>query len=446
MAVTDSPGPGRVLVALSDGPLVAEPTWTRYDEGVTGLRCYGFDCFAGRQSELDTTDTGTATVYFHDLAQVLDDDDLIGLQVMLQLYNPVADEWQIRWRGHIDDIGASLVDVPNVPLATTSMTCVGIFDYLGGCKMLPGVFGSYLAVAGATPAGMESVVFYEDGDVQTRIIHLFTDAGLDPDMFVAFTGNVDVNETLYDAAGDVILQALRDAADAEFPGVANVYEDRFGRAVFHGRKARFTPELVAASASDWDFMRWYAATREDVTSGVAQIREFGFNRPRARIINSYIAYPRADENGVEFDRTLIPTLVKTDPTSISDYGYRGAEAPDLIIKKNFNNDNSAFTECGLFGDFYTSNYNLPRKAIQQVVFRSMNPEDARADANWDLMCRADISDAINLTVDEAQLADEPYFIDGISVECRVLNADFDDVTVTPNLTPASYYGTDVFNA
>ena len=31
MAVTDSPGPGRVLVALAAGPLVAEPTWTRYD-------------------------------------------------------------------------------------------------------------------------------------------------------------------------------------------------------------------------------------------------------------------------------------------------------------------------------------------------------------------------------------------------------------------------------
>jgi hypothetical protein len=61
------------------------------------------------------------------------------------------------------------------------------------------------------------------------------------------------------------------------------------------------------------------------------------------------------------------------------------------------------------------------------------------------MCRADIADAIQLTIDEADLADEAFFIDGISVECRPLQPTFDMVTVTPNLTPASYYGTDVFN-
>jgi hypothetical protein len=438
MAVTASPGAGRVLVALADGPLVAEPVWTRFDT-LTDCNCAGYECFAGRQSELDTTDTGTATVYFHDKVGTLDDDDLVGLQIMLQLYNPVADEWQIRWRGHIDDIRHDLVDgPPDIPLANVAFSCVGIFDYLGGCKMLPGIFGN------TAPAGMNGVVFYEDGRVDDRIIALLTDAGIDINMRVVFTGNVDVNETLYDPE-DVILQAVRDAADAEFPGVANFYEDRFGRCAFHGRFARFDPEGTEAGGANWDFTRWSAATREDVTTGVAQIREFSFNRPRSRIINSYLAWPRADENGVDFDRSLISTLVKTDATSIAAYGYRGEEATDLIIKDNFNNANTGYDECDLFGQFYVSNYAQVRKAIQNVVFKSHRLEDARATATWDLMCRADISDAINLTVDEAGLVDVPFFIDGISVECRPLNPDFDFVTVTPNLTPASYYGTDVFN-
>lgn len=425
-----------MLIALTGGPLVAEPTWTRYDN-LSNCRCYGFDSFAGRQSELDTTDTGTATVFFHDKANVLDDDALIGLQVMLQLYNPVTATWHPRWRGHIDDIDNNLVDVPNVPLATAAMHCVGIFDYLGGCKMLPGVFGD------VAPAGMNAVVFYEDGRVDDRIIQLLTDAGIASTMRVVFTGNVDVNETLYDPT-DVILQGLRDAADAEFPGVANVYEDRFGRVAFHGRFARFDPEATEAGGANWDFTRWNAATREDVTAGVAQIREFGFNRPRARIINSYLASPRADENGVEFDRSLIAGLVRTDPTSIAAFGYRGKEANDLMTKDNFNNANTAAVECGLFGDFYVANYSNPRKAVQRITFKSHAPADARAAATWDLICRADISDAINLTIDEAQLADVPFFVDGIGVECRVLNPTYDIVTVTPNLTPASYYLTDVF--
>jgi hypothetical protein len=261
-------------------------------------------------------------------------------------------------------------------------------------------------------------------------------------MRVVFTGNVDVNETLYDP-DDTILAALRDAADAEFPGVANVYEDRFGRVAFHGRFARFDPEDTAEEGN-WEFTRWDAATREDVTTGVAQIRAFGFNRPRARLINSYLAWPRADENGVEFDRSLIPSMLKTDATSISTYGYRGDEAPDLIVKENFNNSNTGAEECELYAEFYVANYAQPRKAIQNVVFKSIRAADARAAATWDLMTRCDIADVINVTVDEGEFADEAYFVDGISVECRPANPDLDMVTVIPNLTPATYYGTNVF--
>lgn len=434
MGVMDSPGAGRVLVALADGPLVAEPTWTRYDNLSTS-RCYGFDCYAGRSSELDTTDTGTATVYYHDLAGVLDTDDLIGLQIMLQLYNPVAATWHPRWRGHIDDVDHNLVDVLGMPLANVGLICTGIFDYLGGVKFLPGIMGD------TPPAAMAGVVFYEDEPVNDRVTALMLDAGIDADMEVHTSGNVDLNETLYDP-DDVILQALRDTADAEFPGgVANLYEDRFGRVVWHGRFARFDPEGTAADIpGQWDFTRWDAATREDVVTDVAQVREFAYNRPRARIINSYLAYPREDENGATFNRALIPTLLKTDSGSIAAYGYRGGEAPDLIIRAHKTNGNTGADECEIFAQFYVTNYSAPRKAVQRVSFKSLASDDPRAAATWDLMCRCDISDAINLTIDEAGLADVPFFVDGIGVECRMLNPTYDLVTVTPNLTPGAYYG------
>jgi hypothetical protein len=437
VAVTDSPGEGRVWIAETGGPLAAEPTWTRYD-ALSNSKCYGFDCSTGRQSEIDTTDTGTASVFFHDKAKVLDL-DLVGLQILLQLYDPVDDAWHIRWRGHIDDIQRDLVDIPGVPLANVVLPCVGIFDYLGGCKMQPGVFGN------AAPAGMNGVVFYEDGPVDDRIIALLDDALIASTMRVVFSGNVDVNETLYDP-DDAILQAVRDAADAEFPGVANFYEDRYGRCAFHGRFARFDPEGTEASASNWDFVRYEAATRGDVTTGVAQVREFSYNAPRARIINAFLAWPRADENGVEFDRSEIPNQLVTDATSITNFGYRNPlDSPDLIIKEHKTNGNTGAEECVLFGQFYVSNYAEPRKAVQSVVFKSLRPTDDRAAATWDLMTRCDVADAIHLTIDEADLADEPFFVDGISVECRPLQPTFDMVTVTPNLTPASYYGTNVFS-
>ena len=174
MAVTTSPGAGRVLIAVGGGPLTAEPSWTRFDN-ITACRCYGFDSYAGRQSELDTTDTGTATAYFHDQDRTLDDSALVGCQIMLQLYNPVTATWQIRWRGHIDRHPARTAGHPRSAAADTAIQCVGIFDYLGGVKFLPGEMGD---VAGVAPAGMTGVVFYEDERVDDRIIALLDDAGI----------------------------------------------------------------------------------------------------------------------------------------------------------------------------------------------------------------------------------------------------------------------------
>jgi len=437
VAVYTSPGAGRVLIALSAGPLVAEPTWTRYDE-LSNCRCEGFDVNRGRQSEFDTTDTGSARVFFHDRAQVLNDDDLVGLQIMLQVYDPVAAAWQPVFRGHIDDIPSE--PSPSAPeLANIELSCVDVFDYLAGCRMIVGVFGDPL------PDGMSGVVFYEDGPVDDRLTSLLTDAALVSSMYVVFSGNVDVNETLYDP-NDTILQALRDGADAEFPGIANVYVDRFGRVVFHGRFARFDPDTVSGDAGDaaWDFQRWQAATREDVTTGVAQVREFSFNRPRDRIINVYTSWPRADENGRTFSQENLAAQVSSDAGSITAYGYRSREAGDLIIKKHKTNGNTGTEECKLFADFYVANYAQPRKNVQRVTFTSIHPSDSRAAATWALMSRMDVSDVVALTIDEAGLAAEDFYVEGISMTVRALNPQFDMVTVTPNLTPAAYYTDNVF--
>lgn len=447
MAVYESPGPGRVLIATGDGPLVAEPTWTRFDE-IEDCRCYGFDATVGRQSEFDVTETGTARVYFHDRAGVLNEPTLVGSQIMLQLYDPVEEAWEPRWRGRIDDIGN--VASPEVDaLVDTEIRCVGVFAYLGRVKMQVGVFGE-----NPLPAGMTGVVFYEDGPVATgthdpndggRIEILFFDAGLASTMYVAFSGNVDVNETLYDPS-DTILAALRQAADAEWFGVANVFEDRFGRAVFHGRRAIFDPDGTAAGASTgaWLFTRFDAATREDVTTGVAQIREFAWNVPMDRIVNSYVSWPNEDENGVTFDQANVAAQYRTDAPSQADFGLSSIEKPGVIIKEHKTNGNTGAEELGLVGDFYIANYAQPKRNVQRVTFKSVHPDDPRAAATWGLMTLCDVSDVIALTIDEAELADVDHYVQGYTVSCRPLNPSFDFVEFSPNLTPASYYDEDTF--
>ena len=438
MAVDASPGAGRVLIASTGGPLTAEPTWVRYDN-LTACRCSGFDWQRGRQDELDITNTGTARVYFHDRNGTFAADSWVGKQIMLQLFDPVAETWEPVFRGHIDNIPSD--PSPGAPTLTNrQLDCVDIFDYLAGVRMVIGEFGDALP----TGSKVTGAVFYEDGPVDGRMEDLFDDAGLASSMYVVFTGNVDVNETLY-GPDDDILSAIRDASDAEFPsGVANAYVDRFGRAVWHGRFAKFDPDGTSDGAN-WQFTRWAAATREDVTSGRAHIREFSYDRPRSRVINSYHAWPRQDELGFEFKQKLVDTLIRTDPTSVSAYGYRGEEAPALIIKEHKTNGNTGAEECGLFGDYYMANYAEVRPNITLCRFKSMHPDNPLAEDNWALITRADISDVIHFFVDEAGFSDEEFFIEGISGECRVGPPEYDFVTITPNLSPASYYGTDVFS-
>ena len=60
-------------------------------------------------------------------------------------------------------------------------------------------------------------------------------------------------------------------------------------------------------------------------------------------------------------------MVKTDTASITAYGYRGQEAPDLIIKENFNNSNTGAEECEIMAQWYVDNYSDPRLAVQSVA-------------------------------------------------------------------------------
>lgn len=430
MAVYTSPGAGRVLIATAAGPLVAEPSWTRFDN-LSACRCAGFDWNRGRQSEFDVTNTGTARVNFHDRNGTFDE-TFVGKQIMLQLFNPEATEWQPCFRGHIDDVRQE--PSPNTAQVVTVLECVDIFDYLGGVRMAVLEFGD------TPPDGMNGIVFYEDGPFQTRVEALLDDAGLDSDMYQVFTGNINVLESQYDTSDD-ILSGVRDATDAEFPsGVAQAYVDRFGRVAVHGRLARFDPDATSATAGDaaWDFRRWDAATRGDVGTDKAQIREFAYNQPRTRIINSYLAYPRG------IDEDAINGLMGWDTVSIAAYGWRGREAPDLIVKGHQTNGNSGVDECSLYVQYFIGAYAEPRKNVERVSFKSLLPTDDRAAATWALMCGADISDMLHLFVAEAGLSDEEFYIEGVAGQCRVGSPDVDFVTVTYNLSPFSYFDTNPF--
>jgi hypothetical protein len=448
---------GRVLVAFDDGPLVAAPTWTRLDD--TDNLVAGIDINRGKQTLLDRTDTGAATVYLNDTTGLFDPANtsspyfglLDGKQILLQLWNPVTSEWKPQFRGTIDDYGYQINDATGPDgkpiVANIQVDCVDVFDYLGGYGLTPGLDGV------TPPSGSEGSIFYAatTGTVDGRIVEVLTDVGIDSTMYVVFTGNVKVQSVLYDA-DEAALTVLRDAADAELPNIANIYVDKQGRFVFHGRESRFDPVTVwtgiagtdAGRDAVWRFRQWKVGDGAAIAadSERAQVRVLAYSRARSNIINAAIAYPKYGDGEVTFTEADIPDQAYVDAASILAYGKHAlTPLSDLLVLEGSTTGNDAKAETALYAKLYVENQKDPRVSIQTLTLKAIRPDDPRASSTWGVLCGADISDIVNVSVGYpggVGIQDDDYYVEGVTMQIRPLNPDHDYVELDLEVSPAEW--------
>lgn len=434
---------GRVLIAFSDGPLAPSPTWTRVDDP-TGVNfpigfVSGYDTRNGRQTLMSQTDTGTATVYINDHVDGPFDPrnasspyygELDGRQILLQLFNPVTTTWEPQFRGLIDDvtydIDGSAVNTDGDPVnVAIQIECVDMFDYLNGFLLTPGLAGD------TPPSGMEDGVYYAatTGTVDDRLIQILTDAGINSAMYGSpslASGNVKVIAVKYDP-GESALTALRDAADAELPFIANMYVDRHGLFQFRGRYGRFYPDSVAAEVgSTWDFTRWKVGDGKAIIADAtrAQMRVLSYTRGRSNIVNVGVCYPQ----GVA--AADMASAVYADTTSITNYGQHAAPPMSDLLTGDYAGPGTITpsdgkTQCAMYAELLVKNQKDPREAITALQVKSMNSSDGRASATWDFLTKSDISHIVNVAVGYpggtgftgAATADD-YYIEGRSLQVR----------------------------
>jgi hypothetical protein len=435
----------RLYLALEDseGMLAADPTWTQIPSDLVAATGVTID--RGRQDEFNRTGTGTANTPINDISGDFDPTnpsaaypDIIGRQGRIDLYNPVTTEWQTIFRGFTDDEQSEVA--PSKILTRDAIPLVDGFDYLTRAEAAPGLAGD------PPPSGAEGsdgMVFYEDGSVQVRIIQALTDAGWPSGLRRVFTGNIDVQPMVYDP-GSSFLSIIQDAADAEFPDVANTYMDRLGRFCFHGRFSRFTPDDIAAQpGNDWDFHRWKAGDGAAIADDpdTAQIRELGFAQPTQFIYNVALAYPK----GLK-DIYLPGQVIHDLGTSIARFGVRPWSAPNLIVQAGTTTGNNAKDECKTFAQYIVDNYAAPVPRLSKIVFKSLRPDDHRAAANWELITKIDISDIIALTSTHpggGGFGGSEFYVEGLSYLIRPLNGDYAMVTLEVNVSPVAYYNISV---
>jgi hypothetical protein len=296
-------------------------------------------------------------------------------------------------------------------------------------------------LAGDTPpAQSEGYVFYEDTAVtgpQIRINQALADAGWPSGLSSIFTGNVNLLETVY-SPGESILTVMRDAADAELPGIGNLFIDKYGVVCFHGRNARFDPVSTAATATHWDFNQWTAGV------GNIQIRPpFTCTRSRRLIRNAAMCYPQSI---AQADRV---NQVVTDSASISDHGYRSWAAENLLTKDGITSGLTGEEECLTFANYIVSNYAQPITRIDQITFKALRPTDVRGPDLWEFITQVDVSDQITVTRAHpggGGFTAEDYFVEGIAETWRPLVNDLDTgypfVEMTLDLSPATYWTTE----
>jgi len=436
----------KVSCAFDDDTLEPSPTWT----DITANNNLVANCTIdrGRSFETDATDTGRAAITINDVEGLLDNfgsgpyagkvEPLV--QTKIELWNPVTEVWNGIWRGYITDYDYAVE--PSQRNVGITLNCADTFEILAAIAMQP---DSITTFGDPPPVGADGNIFFDNADeVRVRMFQVLGNAGWPPELATIFSGNVSLYESTY-SPGENVLTVLQDAADSEFPGVGNLYTDKDGVLTFHGRFAKFDPDTISAQAQshqqgNWNFTRWKGGDGAGIDAdppNTAQIRTFAYSRGETRIINFASASSITTK-----DKNLKGQNVKNS-TSIGKYGYRTWSKSGLFTEHGWTTGNNSDDECKLFAQYYVDNYHNPKERVTAVSFRSMYPWDARAEPNWALLCGAEISDAIGLTVSwpGGGFTDEQYFIEGVHYQINPLR-DFADVTLTLDLSPDTYYPPD----
>ena len=428
-----------ISLAPDDGAKVAAPTWVRID---TTYNVQSWSIDRGRQNEMGRTDTGTAQVELVDRTGDFDPTNTGGayyglapmVQAKIELQNQDTDAWSTLFRGFISSV--QWTPYRSLEHANVTLDLVDAFALLAAAEMAPnGDFGN------SVESG--DISFAEDLDldaVQTRINLVLDQYGWPSALREIFTGNVGLWETIY-APRSTVLAVIQDAADAEFPEVANVYisgprgevaEAPPGSVTFHGRLARFHPATV-----DYNIRTWQLG--DDAAAAADPADVVRVSPPLVASIDDTFLYTSAlatDKNIVDAD---IAGQYVTDPTAAAAKGLRTWSAESLLTAAG-DSGRTAVQETKLYADYVRDNFATPRVRVGQLTVKSRPASSAGGPPAWAMLCGIDISDIVHLTTTHGGGGgfDTDFYVEGIHYQARP-GGVIPYVELTLDVSPKGYY-------
>lgn len=393
----------------------------------------------GRSYELDKNSPGTASITLIDTTGELDPTNPAYpfnpmTPATIALRNPVTATTHQIFTGYVSRFDYDLYQTEKYAVATLEL--VDGMDLLSAVEMTGATFGDLAPLPGYPSTFIHPEPYFDrDDQVADRINQVLNQAGYSVGLREIFSGNVKVRETAY-APRASALSAIEDAADAEFPGVANFYFQKDGRATFHGRLARFFPDVAQYHISKWRAGDHAAVTADSTRS---LIFELSFDKDKDKVINWAISTPQGIADSAHNGQVV------KDASSIATYGTRSISFENLLTYGGYLGGTTALVETKKFATYYVNNYKTPRARINRITFKRLPPSHANAGKVWAILCGVDISDIIRLkTTHQGGGFDEDFYVEGLHYSCQPLSNTYDDVTLTLDVSPASYYSSNPF--
>jgi hypothetical protein len=237
-----------------------------------------------------------------------------------------------------------------------------------------------------------------------------------------------------------VLSVIQDAADAEFPDIANVYigGPRFpGYLVFHGRLARFNPETV-----EYDIAIWQAG--DDAAAAANPATIIRISPPLVASLDDTLLYTSALSTPQNINDADIAGQYVTDAAAAGRKGLRTWSAENLATFGGV--ATTANQETKLYADYVRDNFTVPRVRVGQLTVKPRRPSSPYGPATWDFLCRVDISDIVRLTTTHGGgggFTADDFYVEGIHYQARPggLNPY---VELTLDVSPRGYYDANPF--
>lgn len=427
---------GGVGVAFGDPTFTDAPDY----QPIQGVQSWNSD--RGRQMELDKTQAGTAVINVLDQTGIYDPTNINGpyygsigplSPAQIVSVNPVTGVTEPVLTGFVE----SWQYVPDITEKWMVLTInlVDGFESLTRAEVVPDSTGTTILQADL---------------VDDRITGILADFGWPSDKTFIFTGNVYLQETVYNPQ-TTLLSVLQDCADAELPNCANIFIDKWGQVAFRGRFSRLQPQNYGprdgGMTRPYDHKAinfWEVGDKPAAqTFGIAPIASIEWTLDLTNVINAVLCTP----NGIA--QADIQNQLVFDSTSIGQYGTRALTISDLLTLKSVDGGDGtgqpsrdANDECKIFGQYYVDNYAQPVPQISKIEFHSRDPRDALGPALWAFLCGVEIGDVVKVWTTNpggGGFAANQFFVEGIHNAVLPLEGGFLDWTTTLDLTPRAWY-------